>query len=245
MPSLRGMQVGIPTLDIEDPPLADLLIDLGAIIVFDGTLTDDETPKLKNLGSGGSALDATITDLTINENGMVFNGTSSLISVPNHSSLNALTDFCYLFWCKPNVSAGEGSNPRLWSWGNSAHTGYHSEATGALNVSVDYASTDGFVTTANSFVAYGAEQMLFMQHRASDKLSRIYKGINGAVAEATYSGTPTAGTGSIVARPDALNIGNTLNGANTFADYMKTIAIFGRELLSSEMLSATLRSGLI
>lgn len=230
-----GMQSG------GEQTLQDYLAGLGALVVVDGTLSGS---ALLNKGTLGSGVTITPTDITLNSNGMVYNGTTSLITIANHASLNALASFCYLFWCNPNASTGEGSNPRLWSWGNSAHTGYHTEASAALTMSTDYATVDGAVTTANNFVSQGAEQILFCQHRSSDALSRAYKGMDGAVVEATYSGTPTAGTGGIVTRPDALIIGNTLNAANTFMDYIKAFAIFGRELTADEMLQATLLAGL-
>lgn len=224
--------------------LASILASLGALVYADGTLNGS---NIRNFGSLGASADGTPTAITIDGNGMNFNGATdgtSLISIANHASLNALTDFCYLFWLKPNASGGEGSSPRLWNWGNSAHVCFHSEASAALGILVDYSGTDSSVTTANNFVSQGVEQMLFIQHRASDKLSRAYKGIGGAVAEATYSGTPTAGTGDITARPDALIIGNRLAADSTFADYIKAYAIFGRELTAGEMLQATLLAGL-
>lgn len=207
---------------------AQYLQQLGAILLFDGTLTDDMTPKIANLGSAGSALDGVPTAVTIDENGMNFDGDTSMIVVPLTAALSALTDQEALVIGNP-ASGGEGGVGSFFRFGlNPLRLAYISSGASILG-GVDYNTTDA--TTIIVSPGTGLRGF-FLAHDASAKVSRIRLAASGTVSNPTQ--TPVTGVTNLVAPTSDLVIGNHSAGTAGWDGYMSLFAYMGRMFTTQE-----------
>lgn len=195
---------------------ANFIASIGAVLFFDGTLNGS---NIKNLGSLGAAGDGTPTDVTIDANGMNFNGTTSKIDVPALTGYNNLATYTLMMDLNP-AGAGEGNAGHLIT--TDAGTGRVwriNSASLPFNFFHTSSGTAASSLTANSFVATSTRQLFFVTFdNAGDRKARIYKiPAAGVLTEATYV-TQDAMTGTIALPTAALCVGNraaqtfTLNG---------------------------------
>lgn len=215
--------------------LNNYLLSLGAFLLFDGTMTGDLT-KVKNLGSGGATYDATPTDVTIDMDGMNFNGTTSILTVPNNAAYaNALITSQVI--AHTRVNAGEGGNGTYFMFASNNNRLLNSTAT-ALAARRITSGTNPQAVTTTSFTN-AVPGVLYMEYDDSgDRLIHLYKGVAGAVAEFAYSAQPAA-TGTLSAEANSLNIGNDASAALTFNGEFRFFAWFNRVLTAAEKLQIT------
>ena len=131
-----------------------------------------------------------------------FNGaTGDKVRIPGGAvtELDNMTVGTIIQWIRPNTTA-PSANRKLYEKGNGS-AGFlflRMNATGNLDVSMDYTDTDPISSTA-SFFKTDTWQFLAVTFNATSDQPRIYTGTTTALAtEVTYSGTPTAGSGSRV-----------------------------------------------
>jgi lysophospholipase L1-like esterase len=209
--------------------LMGYLQSLGAFLLYDGTLNGS---ALKNLGSGGATYDAALTDVTIDEDGMHFNGTTSIATITRTATLAGFTDHEWLtVWNATTL--GESSAGALAQWGT---LDYHLRllSNNRLITRVPHATSFAQAITANNAIDLETWTTIFKSYNATSKVVRIHKNVNGTVTD--ISGTPTAGTGdfSVPAAGNNLTIGNNAGLANTFDGAIKYVAVFSRQLTSDE-----------
>jgi hypothetical protein len=235
------MQVGVPTVDAPDLSLGEWLAQYyDAVLVLDGTLTEDETPKMKNLGSAGSVLDGTLTDVTVDADGMHFNGSTSKIVVPTHTSLTGLSTYTYITIAKPASSGGGGSG-RLWNWGNLSHVGWiaGSSSPWIVNTQIARASTPAQVSVTN-FVPTGTEFYHSVRWTGSVISSLTAKkgdsGLTGPNTTTNGSGAITSLTGQV------LNVGNRTLNDRGWNGIIKLIAVIPSVLLDGDDLEVARRA---
>lgn len=201
---------------------------LGALLIFDGTLTEDETPKIANLGSVGSAIDGTPTAITVNENGMVFNGDTSKIVVPQHASLTSMDAQEWVIVGR-EATAGEGSSGAAFRWGVGTTRASHVNTGANLLWALDYNTTDALVSPLTPSVA---ERVYFYSHDAATNTPAIRYGEGGNIVTPTQ--TPTVGVGTIVVPSTDLIIGNNSIDTQGWDGYMRLFAVFNRVLTTQE-----------
>lgn len=196
------------------------------VLLFDGTLTTDVTPKMKNLGTGGSFFDATITNVTVNENGMNFNGLTSALTIPIASAIANLTNLEFFFDANP-VSTGESGVGVFFRYSlQPTRAGY---STTNILFAVDYVTTDATVQIAS----LGAGRRLYWYtHNGTSKISEIYVASTQTVTKPTQ--TPVTGVGDIIFPTADLIFGNNSIGTATFEGIFKKIALFNRQLTALE-----------
>lgn len=199
-----------------------------------------------NRGTGGAALDMTITSATLGQVGKLganeaalCDGANTRYQTPNNAALAALTTWEWVFLVNPS-SAGEGNNGTFFYWGSGAggdpFLRYSSSAT-VLRLTVWAASNvDTLTMTA---LANGAWQLLFAAYdNAGDRKGHLYKGVSGAVSEFAYSAQPAL-TGNYVAPADPLNLFNATIQTTTFAGLADEALI-----VSGNLVTATTRTQL-
>lgn len=213
---------------------ADAVRALGAILLMDGSLNG---AKIANLGSAGAALDGTPTNVTVGATGMVFNGTTSLITVPTNAAINALSEWTYIVDCTP-TDAGEISLGNFWNWGNGAF--FLGRINSAITALRSYFGTTSFANsvTTTGLTAGQRVQLFFTFSFTGDKKIRVYKAVGGTVTEYAYSAQTALGDAGIpnMAAVDLI-IGNNGVASSTFNGPIKLFAIVGRVLTSAEIAS--------
>lgn len=203
-----------------------------------------------NRGSGGSALDMTITSATLGQTGKLgtneaalMDGANSRYQTPNNAALAALTTFEYVFLVNPS-SAGEGSAGRLLTWGQASFEpllGFNGALTSlAARVSTAVASFDTITTTGLSASTWAL--VFWAYDNAGDRKSHIYKGVAGAVSEFGYSAQP-AMTGTYKTPTNPLNLFNRTDQGLTFAGLGDEVLIFNGNLTSGQRAALCLAAG--
>lgn len=225
----------------------DYIALLGGVLSFDGTLTDDAT-KIKNLGSLGASADATPTDVTIDANGMTFNGTTSLLTVPALTGYNNLETFSWVFDATP-AGAGESNIGHLMTtdlgvtraWRiNSASLPlyFFNSATGGGKVDAQSITSNGFLVTA-------VRQLFVVTFdNAGDRKARISKYTTvGGYAEATYA-TQDAMVGTISLPAIPLTVGARAAGAFALPAVVKHVAVLSTALTEAQITQLAKLAGL-
>lgn len=197
-----------------------------------------------NSGSAGSSVDGTWTagagavgqtgKLGANE-AYDFDALVSKIVIPNVAAVQALETYTLIGLVKAD---GFGEN----SAGTIIHLGALNAfritgTAGRMTTVFDTDATDGSATTNDGFLVTGSWLALFMTfNNAGDRTPRLYKGVSGAVAEATYASQVQA-TGTRVT-PLGGVIGN-LSDVRTWDGLMDEVLVCNRVLTASEMLTYT------
>lgn len=207
--------------------LAGYLLELGALLIYDGTLTDDSS-KLRNKGSLGSAADGTPSNLTINENGMVFNGTNSQIDVPDVAGLQGLTSREIVVVGRM-LGAGQFSAGTFFRWGTTTTRAALVASGTILAFVVDYdGASDAITLTATPD---DERRTYFFTHNHSTRTPQIIYGEGGTLVTPTQS--PTAGVGNLTA-VSTLRIGNNQSLSGAWDGTQEIIAWFDRQLTTQE-----------
>lgn len=212
---------------------AAYVTSLGALLLYDGTLTADGT-KIKNLGGGGDTYDGTPTDVTIDANGMNFNGTTSKVVIPDGAAIQALTVWSIIAVAR-YAGYGENNVGTLLHLGAVSSGGFRSNTTanGQFLHNVDTNATDANSIADTSYLTLGQTALFIATYdNGGDRIPKLYKGVNGTAVEAVYS-AQTVGTGTLTPPVGAI-IGNfadvrTLNG------FIKSIALISRAVTADEM----------
>lgn len=205
---------------------------LSPILYYDGTLNGS---NIANLGSAGSALDGTTTAVTIDANGMNFNGTTSKIVVPDHAALQALATYTVVGIVKAN-GFGENNAGEIFHLG--ALNAFRITGTaGRVTTVFDTNATDAGATTNDAFISTGVGLALFNTYDdAGDRRCHLYRGIAGIATEATYS-TFNAATGTRVTPVGAI-VGN-FSDVRTWDGIINKIFVCNRLLTPTEMNNIT------
>ena len=218
---------------------ANYLNSLGAILVFDGQKTNDQT-KIRNFGTSGNVLDGTPTNITINANGMFFNGTDSIIVVASDVPLQTWSTGTFFGEFNP-TNAGEGSSGVFYSWGNTINEfRYSSSSTYISREDTDNNDARDDTTT----VAPNNQSMILFRNydHTGDKKIRIYEIISNTVTEFAYS-LQSAATGNLIAKSGNFNIGNRTLQDRTFSGVIKWCAWINRVLTNNEMMLIAKKRG--
>lgn len=211
---------------------AAYVTSLGALLLYDGTLTADGT-KIKNLGSGGDTYDGTPTDVTIDANGMNFNGTTSKIVIPDGAAIQALATYS-IIPIAHFVGYGENNAATLLHLGTDASMRFGASGnTGSMRMGFDAATTNADSITAVGFMTLDQTALwVGTFDNAGDRTARIYRGLSGTVTEPTY-GAQTAADGARVAPVGAI-IGN-FSDVRTHNGFIKSLAVVARVITAGEM----------
>lgn len=224
MPDVFGYAFGaqVPVA----PTQTQVTAALAPILLYDGTLTADNPPRMKNLGTGGSAFDAVITDVTVDSNGMNFNGTTSALVIAAAAAITDLINLEVFFDANP-VSTGESGVGVFFRYSlQTTRAGY---STTNILLAVDYVTTDATV----QIVSPGnGRRMYWYTHNGVTKVSNILVASTPTVTTPTQ--TPVTGVGDIVFPTADLIFGNNSAGTATFEGVYKQIALFNRQLLAAE-----------
>ena len=207
--------------------LQSYLLSLSPILLMDGTLNGS---NVANLGSGGTALDGVPTAVTIDATGMTFNGTTSVITIPNHASINAMSTQRWAFLINA-ATLGESSAGSPFSWLDGvggSRTACRFQSTNRLQANVRTDATDAACITNDNQVDFiGSLAWLFIDYDDADALGlgrriRLMRGLSGAIATLTLA-TDTAATGTVETTTGSLYIGNRNTSDLTFNGLMKQV----------------------
>lgn len=222
--------------------LAAYIAGLTPLFWMDGTMNG---AAIKNLGSLGATQDGTPTAITVDSNGMNFNATTSVIQVTRSGSMDGITKMGWAFMVRP-TSVGENSSGVLYRYANTAAAGVLNNINRALDMSVAATGNARSLTDNNFLPAYNTvPYWVFLEYENdTDRLIRIYKGLSGAITEATYA-TQTAATGTLTPNNSTpLNIGNRSVGDNTYDGWMRQVIFLPRPFTPAEKLQLVVLSGL-
>lgn len=208
-----------------------------------------------NRGSGGAALDMTITSATLGQTGKfganeasLLDGANSRYQTANNAALAALATWEYVFLVNP-TNAGEGGTGTFASWGNGGAN--NTDTIGQFNGSIAnvYArvynnAATGFLTNATYNFPTGAWSLLFVAYAdGGDRKCHLYSGVSGVAAELTYSAQPAL-TGTHQAPTLPLNLGNFTSQAATFAGlFDEVLAISGNLVTATTRTQLTVLAG--
>lgn len=203
-----------------------------------------------NYGSLGSGQNGTYSNATLAQTGQLgagqaalWNGTTTYVQISATAALETPTARTWCFLHNP-TSGGEGGNGRLFNWANAGNLLFQTNVNKVLYALI---ATSGVVPTSltpSNFVTLSTWQWSFMTYDdAGDRKIRFYKGIGGAVTEATYS-TQTAGTGTLSASGGDLYIGNRQLADGTYDGLIDDLVMFNYVLTTAQMLQITTLSGL-
>lgn len=218
------------------------LRQLGAVLIYNGTINGNE---IANLGSGGVTLNGTPSNVTIDANGMNFNGTTSVVSRAANAAINSLTEFTYMQVWKA-TTVGENSGGRLWNWDNVNTLGALGPGTagaGNIDLRVGRATTAANSAFANFIGSFPSPEIItFMSWDGTD--------ISGHAARAGDSaltaGTNTNGSGTVTSiAASTLYIGNRQLNDRTWNGYIKWFVIFNKVLTPTERLEVSQALGIV
>ncbi len=207
----------------ENPESAALAVEIsivGYLLSLSSPLIlDMETlnaGKLKNLGTSGAALDATMSNITLNASGALYNGTTSYISVPYAAAIDPAA-WTYGFRVTA-ADAGEGSVANLFAWGNGGHRAFLNGALSAIRTLADGNNVDADSITSAG-LGVGTDTWVFITfNNAGERKLRVYTALPAGVrAELPYSSGPIAMTDTINSMSAlVLFLGNRLSNDHTW-----------------------------
>jgi len=186
-------------------------------------------------------LDAAITTVTLGQTGKLganeafdFNGTTSLLSIANKASINALTRFGKA-WLVNLDNAGEANGGHFFRFGDGV-TQLQILSSNTLFGRVDYNTTDASATThAGQLPTFGRWEWVFMNYDETiNRKVHLYRGVNGAVTEYTYSAQP-ASEGTRVTETTALILGNRTSADVTIDGKMDEFILRTTPFSTAEM----------
>lgn len=201
-----------------EPETVAYLNSLGAVAIYDGTLNGS---NIANLGSAGSAIDGVPTAVTINSTGMLFNGTTSQIVIPNHVSWVDLPAYTFIEVMQA-ATIGEGSSGRGWTVGSTSHTS-NLTATPSIVANVARATTAASSTMSNPIPAYPSGFFIIFMGWDGTNIT----GHSARVGQtALVAGTNSNGSGAVTTHgANNLFLGNRNGADRTLDGYIKLFAI--------------------
>lgn len=206
-----------------EPGTVAYLNSLGAIAIYDGTLNGS---NIANLGSAGSAIDGVPTNVTIDSNGMNFNGTTSVITIPNHASWVDLPNFTYIAIAKANA-IGENNAGRIWTVGSIIFTATTS-ITPNLQLFIARATTAASSTLTNPFTAFPSQEFIVFKGWDGTNITGHSAKLGETVLTA---GTNSNGSGAVTSHgASSLFLGNRNGTDRTWDGYIKLFAIIPTSL---------------
>lgn len=204
-----------------------------------------------NYGTVGTALNGTIGGTTsLGQTGKLganeaylYDGLTSFVSVPNHASINALTQFTYVYLINPS-SAGEINLGTFSCWGNAgsvpvgASLLFNGGVTSLFARVLNSVDTQ-FSTTTTTGISTSLWSMVFWQYDDSgDRKSHLFKGVSGVLSEYAYSAQSPL-TGTLKTQTPSLFVGNSQDQARSFAGLYDWFLLFNRVLSPAEMTQLT------
>lgn len=195
-----------------------------------------------SLGSGNGTLTPGVGGLA--QNGKLgaihavdFDGADTVITGPTSTSINNANQFTVAALLRAD-SAGEGSAGYIWADNGGNRILAINLATMRLSMSVwassAYASVDA---AAPSGLAIGTWYMIFGTYDdLGDRKPSIWTGLNGSVAEQTYS-AETAAAAVLSNASGALKVGNNGAGSRTWDGLYDEFLFWNRVLSIDEMVS--------
>lgn len=204
-----------------------------------------------NYGSLGSGQNGTYSNATLAQTGQLgagqaalWNGITTYVQVPATAALETPTARTWCFLHNP-TSGGEGNNGRLYNWANAGNALFQTNVNKVLYALIATSATTATSLTPSNFITLSAWQWSFITYDdAGDRKIRFYKGVSGAVTEATYS-TQTAATGTLAATGGDLFIGNRQLADQTYDGLIDEVIMCNSILTTAQMLQMTLLSGLV
>lgn len=201
-----------------------------------------------NSGSLGAAADGTWTPGAgaVGQTGQLganeaydFDGAASDILIPDATAINNVAVVTYATLFKAD---GAGENNIGMFYSSSTRQFRINSSSFPVRMFISGTANANSVTN-NSFISTGAYHWIFATFdNTGDRKVRLYKGISGAVTEATYT-TQDAMTGPIV-NTATHHVGNNAAANGTFDGLIDESLIFDRVLTTAEMLQITTLSGL-
>lgn len=163
-----------------------------------------------------------------------FDGLVSKIVIPSDAAIQALATYTIIGLVRAD-GFGESSAGTILHLGAASTMDFRlSGAGGIFRMGFDTDTTDASSVSAGGFFATGAWAAMFGTFdNAGDRKARIYKGLAGAVTEASYT-TQTAATGTRVAPVGAV-IGN-FGDVRTWDGQIDELIVCNRVLTAAEML---------
>lgn len=179
-----------------------------------------------NRGSGGAALDMTITSATLGQTGQLganeaalMDGANSRYQTPNNALTAALTTWEWIFLVNPSNS-GESNVGKFASYGtgvNELLIQFNAAACAVVFMRTANTAPANFATTTTAGLTPATWSLLFASYdNVGDRKGHIFKGISGAVSEFSYSAQAPL-TGTYKTPTNALNLWNTSDQSGTFA----------------------------
>ncbi len=208
-------------------------------------MTDPSGTTITNFGSLGSG-NGTLTPGAgaLAQTGKIgavhavdFDGADTVITGPTSSSINNANQFTVAALLKADT-AGEGSAGYIWADNGANRILAINLATMRLSMSVwatsAYASVDA---AAPSGLATGTWYMIFGTYDdLGDRKPSIWTGLNGSVAEQTYS-AETAAAAALSNASGALKVGNNSSAIRTWDGLYDEFLFWNRVLTLDEMVS--------
>lgn len=200
------------------------------------TVTNSGSVALNGTWTAGAGALGQTGKLGINE-AYDFDGANSKIVLADNAAIQALATYTIVALCNAD-GAGESSAGTILHLGAGVSGGFRRTGTSnAWVMNFDTDGTDANSTTNVDFAPDGVWLCMFGTFdNAGDRTARIYKGVSGAVAEATYA-TQTPATGTRVT-PIGAVIGNFAD-VRTWDGLIDEVLIFNRILTAGEMLQIT------
>ena len=209
--------------------LQGYLLRLGAVLYYDGLLNG---ANIANRGSGGSVLDGVPAGVTIDSNGMNFDGAAasgSNIALASASAVAGLAAYTYIQIAYA-VGAGAASGGRLWDYANNGtHAGFVSGANLVLRVARTGQASSTFT---NFFPSYPQGPFIVFMGWSGTAITGHAAKLG---ATSLTTGTNADGSGAVTdISAQQLNVGNRTLLDRTWSGYQRVFAIINRTLSDAE-----------
>lgn len=202
-----------------------------------------------NSGSAGSALNGTMTNVTLGQTGQLganeafdFASATNRIAVPNDATLQAATvTFTLAALIKPD-SAGGGSQGRVIEYPGRMVLLFNSAITSWL---MQITGSSGANTTTTAGLATGAWNWLFVTYdNTGDRKARLYRVSSNAITEYGYSAQPAV-SGTLGTPSTTLYVGNRATLDRAWDGMDDELIITGSILSTTQMADIARLSGVI
>ena len=212
----------VPGIDSDD--LVNFIRSLRPYVLYRMRQTAGTTEPNEAAGPNalGSALDMTLTSVTLGQTGKLganeayqMDGANSLMRSTGVAALAGIASWEYV-WLFNIASAGEGSQG-AFAYGENGLELYMRFNSSLNSLAFKVTNTGGtaFTTLTNTGFSTSTWSLLFARYDdAGDRLLRAYKGVAGNVSELGYSAQPAL-TGTFRPPTGSLCIGNRVAQDNT------------------------------
>ncbi len=196
-----------------------------------------------NKGTVGATLDGTITTMgnqaiagkIASDSAHLYDAATSVITVPNDASINALADYT-LISIGNIFSLGESATGRIIEWPTAADNFiWRVTAANGLTITRNAATTDPISTGTFSQRFTGVWSAKFATYDSSTSKFRLLQyTAEAGLEEASYS-AQTAASGAITTPNDTLRIGADGAGGSTYDGLKDELLDFGKVLPDAQM----------